>query len=121
MIDSKKNRMLLIDDNILFRNVLKQFVTLECTATIIAEYDTIAACYLSDTRYTVDSIILNSNLVDRADYIKNHFKYNNAKIIAIVHYTDKLYLNAMIDKGIDHCVSIDNVFSELHSLLCKTN
>ena len=105
------------DDNISFRQSLKLFIKTEFCANVVAEYNDLFSLCLSQDCTDVDVIILNIKIADMDKYKSYMLSLRNTKIIAIIPYNEKLYINTLKDSGFIECVFIDNVFTELINLI----
>jgi DNA-binding NarL/FixJ family response regulator len=117
MEESKHINVVLIDDNVSFRQALKLFVKTEFNANIVAEYNDIFAFCLSQDCTDIDVIILNIKITDMEKYKNYMLTLHKSKIIAIIPYNEKLYVKTLKETGFIECVFIDNIFTELLSLI----
>lgn len=112
----KALNIIIVDDNELFRNRLKYYIENELGYSIIGEAS--SGCeFLSLSNITKADIILMDIVMDKLgglETAKQTLWHNShLKIIAITMYSEKAYLDELIEAGFKGCVFKQNIYDQL--------
>jgi DNA-binding NarL/FixJ family response regulator len=109
-------KIILVDDNELFRKALKTILIREFNAEIIGEASS-AREFESLPNYAYADIILMDIMMPETDGItlskKIFWTYPHLKIIGITMHTDQVYLISLIETGFKGCLFKNSLFENL--------
>jgi DNA-binding NarL/FixJ family response regulator len=112
--------IILVDDNVQFRNRLKHYIENELHATVIAEASN-GSEFLALTNIHLSDIILMDIVMDKMGGLESAqrilWQYSYLKIIAITMYSEKAYLEELIEVGFKGCVFKHNIYQQLPTAL----
>jgi len=115
-------KIILVDENIPFRQALKAILVKEFNASIIGELESINDLQQIQN-YSVADIILLDLVLPEINGIKqtiNVLKQDSAiKIIALTSYNESIYHNNLLESGFVGCIYKDELFNQLSSELKK--
>ena len=113
-------KIILIDENLSFREALKAILMKEYHAEIIGEIANVDQLLQMSTVSDVDVIIMNlvlpeiTGIKQTIELLKQKSDY---KIIALTSYNEKIYHYNLIQAGFIGCIYKDEIFSQLAPLL----
>jgi two-component system invasion response regulator UvrY len=109
-------KVILVDDNEIFRRAIKNLLIKEYNVEIIGEASN-ADEFLALNNYHMASIILMDIMMPGTDGItlakRVLWERPDLKIIAITMHVDKVYLKALIEAGFKGCIFKTNLYSEI--------
>jgi Response regulator containing a CheY-like receiver domain and an HTH DNA-binding domain len=115
-MDKKELNIIIVDDNEQFRTRLRHFIESELYSTVIAEAST-GSEFLALTNINRSDIILMDIVMDKMDGLESAqrilWQNSHLKIIAITMYSEKAYLQDLIEVGFKGCVFKHNIYNEL--------
>jgi DNA-binding NarL/FixJ family response regulator len=123
-MESKKTKILIVDDSNLFREALKLFLKNELNCEVIGEAKN-GNEFLSIMKtigHFVDIVLMDIQMpeLDGITATKKWCLYHpQTKVIAITMYTDKAYLQQLIESGFKGCVYKTSVFEEIITAIKK--
>lgn len=112
----KNLKFIIVEDNEVFRETLKKFLTDEFSSKVIAEFHNGEELMNLDSIYASDIIFINLVLpgVDGFEITKKIlWKYPLLKIVGITFYTDDVYLLQLFEAGFRGCIDKNNIFEEV--------
>lgn len=113
-------RIIIVDDNIQFRESIEIYLNMRLGHDVIANFDC-AQSFLDSTKlFDVDIILMDIEMpgINGIEATKQAlWKDKNLKIIAVTNYQDKAYLKNLISAGFKGCVFKNHVFDELANAL----
>lgn len=119
-MNEKKLKIVIVDDNEIFRNGMKFYLENLLKHTVIAEYSDGEDVINSDSLVSSDVILMDIEMpkLNGIDAAKNVlWKYPMLKIIAITNFKDKAYLTELIGVGFKGCVFKDDIYNELQKAI----
>jgi DNA-binding NarL/FixJ family response regulator len=112
-----KIKLVLVDDNIPFRNALKKLLQKEFNADVIGEASN-AEEFRKLKNMQMADVILMDVMMPGTDGItlskESLQKQSNLKIIAITMHIDRVYLISLIEAGFKGCVNKSRLFEEIN-------
>jgi len=108
--------VILVDNNLAFRDALKLLLTKEHNVSIVNVLSNISELYNEQQLFLTDMIIINFSMLDKEDSkIANQFliDYPYITILAISNYTELNLVKCLYDWGFAACIDVDNCFAEI--------
>ena len=113
-------KVVLVDDNEIFRNALKNIIIKEYNAEIIGEASN-SFEFEALQNYSKADIIFMDLMMPGTNGIaltkKVLWQYSYLKIIAVTMHVDKIYLNLLISAGFKGCINKGNLFNQIKPAL----
>ncbi len=113
---TKKLKILIVDDNNSFREAVKLFLTNELNCEIVGEASN-GKEFLQLINPVLADIVLMDIQMPELDGITATKKwcliYPHTKVIAVTMFTEKAYLQPLIEAGFRGCIFKTNFFSEI--------
>jgi DNA-binding NarL/FixJ family response regulator len=120
----KETKIIVVDDNAVFRKVIKNFLQSEYNYNIIGE----AACandfFALSNLHQANIILMDLQMPEADGYFitKEILKdYNYLKVIAITMHTEKAYLNELIRVGFRGCVFKPDFYQNIQEAIASVN
>ena len=108
--------IIIVDDNVQFRNRLKHFIESELNSNVIAEASN-GIEFLALTNIHSSDIILMDIVMNKMDGFESaqRILWQNSylKIIAITMYSEKAYLQDLVEVGFRGCVFKHSIYDQL--------
>jgi len=117
MKSEKTLNVIIINENKTIRNALKLLLMIEYNANILSTFETIDELKPFKESKKVDIIILGINLTNIEKYNRLLNQYKDSQIIVVLNQNDKHYYAKIIKSGFKYCLFVDNIFTELSSIL----
>jgi DNA-binding NarL/FixJ family response regulator len=112
----KALNILIVDDNLQFRTHLKHFIENELGFFVIGEASD-GTEFLNLSNNTHSDIILMDIVMDKMGGFETTksilWQNSHLKIIAITMYSDKAFLDLLIEAGFKGCVFKQNIYNQL--------
>lgn len=109
-------KLIIVDDNIKFREGLKFFLETEFNFDIIGEASNgIEFLNLSNIA-DADVVLMDLNMPEKDGYeaaFEASEKFKNIKIVAITNQLEKVYFNHIMQSGFKACLSKEDIFHEI--------
>lgn len=122
----EKLKIILVDDDVTFRNILKKFFQEEFQYIIIGEASGGKEFFELPNIILADVILIDLKMpeMDGYEIAKRMFlEYNQIPIVAITMYSEKAYLHELIEVGFKGCVFKSDLYSTIqdaiHAVLNK--
>lgn len=113
-------KIIIVDDNDTFKDGIKYFIEQIPNYTVIAEASN-ATEFLSLSNITNADIILMDIVMPETSGIeasqKILWQYNYLKIIAVTMFTNKAYLEELIDAGFKGCIYKAEIYNKLEKAI----
>jgi DNA-binding NarL/FixJ family response regulator len=109
--------IIIVDENIIFRQVLLSLLISIYNAKVLANVSSIDELLLIPNYNKADVILLDLSMpeINGIQFMKKIIKqHNDIKIIAITHYNDSVYRSKIIEAGFVDCIFKDNLFNEIN-------
>lgn len=113
-------KLILVDDNELFRSALKNILKNKFHMQIIGEASCGAEFKKISNLHQANIILMDIMMpdIDGITLTKNALSQNNhLNFIAITMHYDNVYLTSLIEAGFKGCVFKSNIFSEIHNAI----
>lgn len=113
-------KLIIVDDNIQFRESLEVYLSMRLNHKVIASFDNAKSFIDSQIIHKADIILMDIEMpeLNGIDATKKALWHNkDLKIIAVTNYQDKAYLTHLISAGFKGCVFKNNVYEELENAL----
>jgi DNA-binding NarL/FixJ family response regulator len=112
----EKIKIILVDDNIKFRDSIKDLLTNVCKYNVIAEASN-GEEFLKIPKTLKPDVILMNLAMPEVDGFEATRQYNwdfpNSKIIAVTNHVEKAYLLKLIETGFKGCIFKYSIFNEV--------
>jgi DNA-binding NarL/FixJ family response regulator len=122
--NNSKTKIIIVDDNLLFRRVIGKFLVREYGYTIIGE----AACgeefFALPNIYDATIILMDLQMpeIDGYEITKKILRdYNHIKVIANTMHTEKAFLNELINVGFRGCVFKPEIYTHVYKAIEMVN
>jgi DNA-binding NarL/FixJ family response regulator len=119
----KALKIILVDDNLTFRNAFKNLLIHEFDADIIGEASGADEFKALQGKYHESDIIFMDVMMPGADGVVltkyTLWRYPTLKFIAVTMHVDQVYLNTLLEAGFKGCIFKTNLFQEI-SIAMKT-
>jgi DNA-binding NarL/FixJ family response regulator len=115
-METKKLKIIIVDDNEMFRSAAKLFLQKELNCEVIAEASDGKQFLELSNIYLADVVLMDIQMpeTDGINATKKWCQLNSkTKVIAVTMFTDKVYLLPLIQAGFKGCVFKTNLFSEI--------
>jgi DNA-binding NarL/FixJ family response regulator len=115
-MEKKKLRILIIDDNRSFRLAVRQFLTNELNYEVVGEASDGTEFLKLMKSVNVDIVLMDIQMpeLDGITVTKRWcLTHTQTKIIAVTMFTEKAYLQTLIEAGFKGCVFKTNFFTEI--------
>ena len=115
-METKKLRILLVDDNRSFREAVKLFITKEMNCEVVGEASNGLEFLSLITKCSVDIVLMDIQMpeLDGIKATKEWCLRNpNTKVIAVTMFTEKAYLLQLIQSGFKGCVFKTSFFVQI--------
>ena len=121
-MESKKLKILLVDDNASFRKAVKLFLEKEYNHHIIGEasngFEFLELIKMTDPDLVLMDIQM--PILDGITATKKWCLHNpQTKVIAVTMFTDKIFLQQLIESGFKGCIYKTSFFSEIILAIVK--
>lgn len=113
-------KLILVDDNIIFRNTLKKFLQEEFRYNIVGEASGGKEFFALQNIHAVDVILMDLQMPEMDGYIiakKTLINWNKIPIIAITMHAEKAYLEELLSVGFKGCVFKSEIFKNIHEAI----
>jgi len=117
-------KIIIVDDNIQFRESMEMYLNMRLNHNVIASYDNPISFLESIEMYQADIILMDIEMpeMNGIEATKQAlWKDKDIKIIAVTNYQDMAYLRTLISAGFKGCVFKNSVFEELENALEKVS
>lgn len=120
----KEINIIIVDDNVVFRKVVKDFLQNEYQYTVIGEASCADDFFSLPNIHQSNIILMDLQMPDKDGYfitkeILKHFSFLN--IIAITMHTDKAYLMELIKVGFKGCVFKPEFYQNIQSAISSVS
>jgi len=116
LLNVRNIKIIIIDECTLFQRVMKELLVNELSCEIIGEVSTEEDFFTLKNIHIADLILMNIHMpqFNGIEIAKRMtYKYPNAKIIAITVYSEKVYLDQIVEAGFRGCLLKSNFFAHL--------
>lgn len=123
-MSKKEIKIIVVDDNEVFRKVMKNFLQGEYNYNIIGEASCAEEFFALPKIYEASIILMDLQMPEADGYfitkeiLKDH---NYLKVIAITMHTDKAYLNELIRVGFRGCVFKPDFYQNIQEAIVSVN
>jgi DNA-binding NarL/FixJ family response regulator len=119
----RKMKIIIVDDNDLFRMNIKFYLEKKLKHQVIAEARSGGEFLMIHNKNSADIILMDivMNDIDGIAATKKVLQNANLKIIALTMHVEKVFLVELIGAGFKGCVFKTNVYSELENALNEVN
>ena len=112
----KSLKVILVDDNEMFREAFKILLESEYHATIVGEASNATEFRALNIHSNIDVIFMDIMMPDIDGIIvtkKVLWKNNKLRVVAVTMHNDSVYLKSLIEAGFVGCIFKNNLFNEL--------
>lgn len=116
IIHTEPIKIIIVDDSIMYRRVMKEFLENELSCNIIGEATNGREFLELDCIQNVDVVLMDIHMpiLTGLDAIKQLlFTYPKTKVIAVTMYNDKIYMSQLIELGFKACVLKTTFFDDI--------
>lgn len=120
MLLMKNIKVIVVENNLVFRKTFVQFLIEELSVRVIAELDNQEELVTLSNLCSADIIFINKNIsgTERLETIKMVlWNYPCLKMINISIFSDFVYLNSLVEVGFKGFIDCDNIFNDLNNAL----
>lgn len=123
-MSKKEIKIIVVDDNEVFRKVMKNFLHGEYNYNIIGEASCAEEFFALPKIHEASIILMDLQMPETDGYfitkeiLKDH---NYLKVIAITMHTDKAYLNELIRVGFRGCVFKPDFYQNIQEAIVSVN
>ena len=117
-------KIIIIDDNEDFRKNIEHLIKTKYNYHLLASFSSGDEFIKLHGKYNPDIVLMDIAMPGSDGYVttkKLMWQNPNLKIIAITMFTEKAYLQKLIETGFKGCVFKTNLFSELQTAIEKVN
>lgn len=120
----KEIKIIIVDDNVIFRKVIRTFLENEFQYTIIGEASGADEFFSLPNIHLANIILMDLQMPNADGYfitkeiLKN---FNYLKVIAITMHTDKAYLKELINVGFKGCVFKPEFYQNIQEAIESVN
>ncbi len=121
---AKEIKIIIVDDNLVFRNVARNFLQSEFNYRIIGEASGGKEFFTLPNIHQANIILMDLQMpeVDGYYITKEMLKdYNYMKVIAITMHTEKAYLQELIRVGFKGCVFKPDFYKNIQDAIISVN
>jgi DNA-binding NarL/FixJ family response regulator len=116
----KNLKVIVVENNMVFRKTFVKFLIEELSASVIAELDNQEELLTLSNICNAEVIFINKNIsgTERLETIKMVlWNYPYLKMINISGFSDFVYLKSLVEAGFKGFIDSDNVFNDLNIAL----
>jgi len=116
----KKLKIVVVDDNSIFRQGIIFFLKELINYEVIAEFSNGVDLLNSDAMYLADIVLMDIEMPQINGIVatqKAMWHYSGIKVIAVTNHKEKTYLNELIPAGFRGCVLKNNIYNDLEQAL----
>lgn len=124
-MDLKKDlKIIVVDDNMVFRKVIRNFLQSEYQYTIIGEASCAGEFFALQNIHAANVVLMDLQMPEADGYFitREILKdYNYLKVIAITMHTDKAYLKELINVGFKGCVFKPDFYQKINEAIISVH
>jgi len=123
-LGNKEIRIILVDDNIVFRNTLKKYLQEEFQFVVMAEASSGPEFFALSEYHLADVILMDLQMPEMDGYAvtkKILIDHRNMPIIAITMHAERAYLQELISVGFKGCVFKPEIYKNIQKAIMEVS